>query len=627
MLQNIRKNLQGTIAKVIVAIIVVPFALFGIESLLGGGGVQYAAEVNGEGIGVVELQQQINQQKRRLMSSMGDNIDPSMLDDQLLAGPALEFMIQKELLMQAADDYGLAVSDARLGEFIGGMEVFQREGQFNQVMYRQILSDQGYTPAGFQQALREDLIMTQLRAGLASSEFVTSGEVAQMAALQDEQRDIRYMVLPLEAFRDEAVISEEDIQSWYDENQSRFVTKETVSLEYIELRLEDYRQPVAEDRLREAFELEKVNFQLQEQRRVSHILFEQAEDESEEQVQTRVVAAQEQLAAGQTFDVVASGMSDDVGSASFGGDIGYTGGDAFPEEMELVIAALELNQVSEPVTSDAGVHLLLVTEIRAGESAGFEEVRAELEARISEEEARLALVKSVEDLRDLVFNAEDLAGPAAELELVVAQSEQISRTETEGLFANPQLIAAAFSTEVVNDGYNSEVIELNGEQFVVLRALEHKPSVARPLLEVRAQVERALADQKARETIREQASTLLARLGEGASVEELALENDYQWQVELAARRDNRSLPPSLVRRAFQLPAPADEGSTFEFVQNAEGDIELFELVRVTAGSADNLSEAQRVQLRLRLREEQGQQTDSYYQQALQAEAKIVRSS
>ena len=125
MLQNIRKNFQGTIAKVVVGIIVVPFALFGIESLLGGGGIQYVAEVNGEGISVSELQLQVNQQKRRLLMSMGENADPSMLDDQLLAGPALEYMIQQKLLMQAATDYGLTVSDQRLGTFIAGMPAFQ----------------------------------------------------------------------------------------------------------------------------------------------------------------------------------------------------------------------------------------------------------------------------------------------------------------------------------------------------------------------------------------------------------------------------------------------------------------------------------------------------------------------
>lgn len=240
MLQNIRKNFQGTIAKVIVAIIVVPFALFGIESLLGGGGVQYVAEVNGEGISTSELQQQINQQKRRLLMNLGDNVDPSMLDDQMLAGPALEYMIQQKLLMQAAREYGLAISDQRLGEFIADMAPFQVEGVFDPQLYRRVVSDQGYSPAGFQTALRDDLLMMQLRAGLASSEFATASEVDQMEAIREEQRDVRYLLLPLDRFRGEVALDEEQVQDWYDSNQDQFMTEESVELDYIQLRTTDF---------------------------------------------------------------------------------------------------------------------------------------------------------------------------------------------------------------------------------------------------------------------------------------------------------------------------------------------------------------------------------------------------
>ncbi len=614
-------------AKVIVAIIIVPFALFGIESLLGGGGVQYAAEVNGQGISAVELQQQINQQKRRLLGAMGDQIDPAMLDDQMLAGPALEFMIQKELMMQAATDYGLAVSDERLGEFIAEMPVFQIGGRFDPVMYRQVVSDQGYSPAGFQDALREDLVMTQLRAGLASSEFATSAEVDQLAIIRDEQRDVRYLILPLDTFRTEASPGDDDIQAWYEENQDRYVTEESVTLEYIELTLDQFRQPIEEERLREVFEVERDAFQLDEQRRVSHILFEQGDDETEEQLQVRIDEASARLAAGDSFDDVAAAASDDIGSASFGGDLGYTSGDAFPPAMETAIANLEQGEVSEPVETDAGWHLITVTEILAGETAEFETVRVEIEARLQDEEARVELVKTVENLRDLVFNADDLAGPAAELELTVSESESVTRSQAEGLFAERRLNSAAFSTEVLNDRYNSEVIELTPEQFVVLRVTQHKLPETRPLEEVRAEVESALAEELARSNIRERARDMLAALEQGSSIEEQALAGDFEWQVELAARRDNRSLPATLLRRLFQLPEPAAEASTFDFVQNSDGDIELFELVRVTAGSADNVSDSLRQRLNRELSENKGRQSDNAYQQALRENADVVRSS
>jgi peptidyl-prolyl cis-trans isomerase D len=627
MLQNIRKNLQGTIAKVIVAIIIVPFALFGIESLIGGGGVQYVAEVNGQGLSAAELQQQINQQKRRLLNSLGDRIDPSMLDDQMLAGPALDYMISRVLLLQAAKDYGLAVSDKRLGETIAEMPVFQVEGQFNRQRYQRLVSDQGYSPAGFQKALQEDLLTTQLRTGLASSEFATAVEIDRIASIDDEQRDVRYLVLPLDNFRDKVELSEEQVQQWFDDNQQQFITAESVELEYIELTLETFRKPVDEERVREFYELDKDSFQLPEERRVSHILFEQGAEESEAELSARVEAAQQRLSSSEeAFADVATELSEDVGSASFGGDLGFTAGDTFPAEMETVIVGLQLDEVSAPVQTDAGIHLIKLTEIRSGESRDFDSVRDELQAQLQNEEAALELIKKVERLRDLVFNAEDLAGPAAELELSVQRSDSVLRNQREGLFADPRLATAAFSKEVLDDRYNSEVIELDAEHFVVLRVLEHTASAPKLLAEVRDTVEQALAAELAKTEIREQANELLRRLHAGTSIEELALEGGYVWQVELAARRNNQGLPSSLLRRLFQLPPPADESSSYDYVQNTDGDIELFELVRVTEGEASQLVESQRARLQRRISDEYGRQSDSYFQQELRSRANVVRS-
>ena len=627
MLQDIRKNSQGIIAKIIVGLIVLTFALFGVESILTSGGVQYVAEVNGEGISAVELQQQINQQKRRLLMTMGDDIDPSMLDDQVMAGPALDFVIQKELLMQAAGDYGLVVSDARLGDFVAEMEVFQTNGQFDPNLYRRVISDQGYSPAGFQLALREDLVMSQLRSGLASSEFVTSLELDQMAGINDEQRDIRYMILPMEVFRGNAEVGDADILAWYEGNQNSFMTPESVQLEYIELRAGDFFKPVEEAVLREQYEIEKDSFAAAEERRVSHILFERTADESEADFQARINAAEERLApGGEDFAALAQELSDDIGSASLGGDLGYTDGEVFPAEMEEAIAGLQLNEVSAAVRTDAGWHLIKVTEIQGTEARSFEAVRADLELQLQQEMAGRSLIKAVEELRDLVFNADDLKGPAVELGLEVSRSGEVTRDQAEGLFSNPRLVAAAFGNEVLNDAYNSDVIEIGAEHFVVLRVTKHSLPAVKPLEAVRDQVVVALAEDMARAAIRESAARFLQDLRDGATIEETALANDFSWQVELAARRRNPTVPSTLLRRAFQLPAPAEGESTFEYVQNAEGDIELFELVRVLAGDASSLGDAQRRGLNARLFNEGSRRTDDYYQQQLRSGADIVRS-
>jgi peptidyl-prolyl cis-trans isomerase D len=200
MLQDIRKSTKGTAAKIVVGLIVVSFSIFGIESILVGSGGSGIAEVNGEEILPQELQQAVNTQKRRLISMMGDNLDPAMLDDQRLSAAALDGLISRKLLTQSASELKLAVSEREIGAVIGSMEQFQIEGIFSPDVYKSVLSSAGYTPAYFKQSLREDMMLNQLRSGLAGSEFTTSSELAVNARVTTEQRDVRYFTIPLEKY-------------------------------------------------------------------------------------------------------------------------------------------------------------------------------------------------------------------------------------------------------------------------------------------------------------------------------------------------------------------------------------------------------------------------------------------
>ena len=222
----------------------------------------------------------------------------------------------------------------------------------------------------------------------------------------------------------------------------------------------------------------------------------------------------------------------------------------------------------------------------------------------------------------------DLSQPAAELELEVERSAPITRDQSEGLFANPRLIAAAFSDDVINEGYNSEVVEIDTEHFVVLRVEEHSLPELKPLDEVRDGIVTELRDEAARATIRDTAGELLAQLraGDGASIENLAQAGGYQWQVELATTRSNPAVSEGMLRRAFQLPAPEEGQTTFEYVQNGEGDIELFELVKVIPGNAETIGEGQRRLIERQLIGEYGRQDDEHFQQQLRSDADIIRS-
>ena len=249
MLQNIRNNIQGTAAKVIIAIIVVPFAFFGIDSLFSGGSQTPAAVVNGEKISQAELQQALAMQKRRLINMMGDKLEPSMLDDAVLRKPALDSLIKQQLLLQAAEDAGIEISDQQLNITIASMPQFQEDGRFSQERYQQVLRLQGYNSALFKQLLRSDLLIQQLSASVAASAFVTERELDEAIAYIHESRDFQTVTVPLEKYRKSITLTDEELKSYYEENGARFQSEPKVKVSYLELKEEQFYEPVSEQQV------------------------------------------------------------------------------------------------------------------------------------------------------------------------------------------------------------------------------------------------------------------------------------------------------------------------------------------------------------------------------------------
>ena len=623
MLQDIRANAQGTVAKVIVVLIVIAFSLFGIESILLGGSTNAVAEVNGEEITPQELQQAVNTQKRQLLAMMGDEIRPELLDDELLGQQAMQTLIQRKLLVQSAADMGLTISDSQVGAIVGGMEEFQLDGQFSPELYRARLGDAGFTPASFKKTMSDDLIMGQARSGLAASDFATPAEMQLNARVTGEQRDLRYLTIPIEGFDASGDVSDADVDAYYAENAQQFLSEESVSLDYIQLTAEDFVQPVDEQLVIEAYEAETQAGQYATENKVAHILFEKAEAESEDAFQQRIATVASKLEAGEDFASLASEFSDDVGSRTFGGELGFSSGGTFPEPMEEAIATMEVGQVSAPVVTEAGTHLILLQERRDGKAPSMEELRPGLEEQIALSEARVELLRTVETLKDLAFNADNLDEPATELGLEVAVADGVTRNQGDGLFANSTLLQAAFSDDVLNAGHNSDVIEIDQNTWLVLRVREHYPEEVMPLAEVREQIVAAIADGRARAAVERAAREAVARLRDGTSVEELAVEAGYEWQVELGADRRNPVLPREMLAGAFQLAAAEEGASLFEYVLSRSGDALVYEVARVTPGELEALPEVERTALQQMVGGEYGQLVDTEYRLGLRDSAEI----
>jgi len=620
MLQDIRQQIQGTTAKIVVGLIVVSFAFFGIESILVSGGGNEIAEVNGESIYPQDLQQSLDTQKRRLLAMMGDEIDPAMLDDDRLRPQALESLISRKLLTQSAQQLGLSISESEIGSVVGSMEQFQVDGVFSPDLYKSVLANLGYTPGYFKESLRDDMVLNQLSSGLAGSEFVTQAELELNTSVLAEQRDLRFVTIPREKFVSGDAFTDQQIESYYAAHQEDYRSPESVDIEYLELNLDAFRQPVAESAILEAFELAKQDSQFQTQNRVSHILFEATSDEDNKE---RLAKAQAELAAGAPFAEVAKKYSDDVVSADKGGDLGYTSGQTFPDAMEEAIAQLEPGIVSAPVETESGTHLIVVTERKQGGEPSLEEMRDQLQETLQTEEARVALLREVESLRDLSFNAEDLTYPAKELNLTIKQAPGVTRTQNEGLFSNRALIDAAFSDDVLSSGHNSDVIETSGDTFVVLRVKTHNAPEVKPLAAVREQVIAQLTEETSRAAAMAEASNLMQQVNSGQLLEDVATQMGFETKVELGLSRRSATLPPEILQHAFELPSPKSDKPTIDIVATPGGDATIIELLRVNPGEFKILPESEQGQVRQLLTGEFGGLINNEFQQGLREQAEI----
>lgn len=622
MLQSIRSGAKSTGFRVIIFLIILSFAGFGLEQVLFGNAGTSVAEVNGTEISPQELQAAINAQKRQLIQIFGDDIDPALLEDDRIRPGALEELIERTVLLQAATDNAMVASDRAVGQIVASVEAFKVDGVFSPDQYKVVLANAGFTPERFRREQLQQIILSQLQEGVLGSDFITQTELAAAAEATAEERDVRYLIVPDSVLSAGLEVSEEAMRQVYEAEPARWTSEAGVIAEYIELSRDDFLQPVDVDLLEEQFAAVRDEYTVAEQTLIAHILLIRGDDESQATYGKRVKDVAARLAAGEDFAALAAQWSDDVGSAPMGGELGFTDGTVFPEPMELAVAELDTGGVSGPVVTDAGTHFIRVIERVAGETPDYEGLKAELAQSMQEADAEQTLLVVVDELRELSFNAGDLQQPADALALSVRRSETVFLSGGEGVFAEAAAREALFSGEVYDAGNNSDIVELSRNRFVVVRVAEKQPSKLLPFdsvastirdeLETRAQVAARLA---LLESVR-------SRLADGERLEEVANAEGYEWRVELATRRAGSLLPAEVLNLAFSMElgtVPA-----LDKVDLVNGDLALVELARIEPGKLQNLSSSEQAAMTTQLARLQGQLSMLEYRSALRASAAIV---
>ncbi len=633
MLQTIRDRAQGWIAWAIVALISIPFALWGIQSYLGVGGEPIAAKVNGVEIPARDLDRRVQQAGIELRERLGAAYDPTLFNAAQLRTEVLDDMIREILLLDVTRRLGLRVSDQEIQIQILSEPAFQRDGRFDRESYERLLQLQGLTPVMFEAQLRQQMTGTQLIRAVAASEFATREELAQYQRLAEQKRELAYARFPVADFKTDAPPDEAAITAYYEANPARFQTPEQVKLAYLVLDASALasKAEIPDEELRQSYDADQTRFSQPERRQVRHLLLtvpEDADDAAANQVLADITAIRERLVAGESFEELAKTQSKDPGSAAKGGDLGIIDKGVMVPAFEQAAFALPVGEISEPVRTRFGYHLIEVTEIVPAQIKPFDEVREQLRAELAKQRSDAQFYELAERLSTIIYESPDSLEPAAQaLGLTIQQSDWISREGGEGILSQPKVTAAAFSDEVMTQGSNSDLIEPERDQLqaVVLRVIDHRAESVRPLAEVRDEIQAELSEQSARTAAVAAAESAAAKLRDGADWS-VVLESIKPEEPGLVDRYA-ATVPAPVRDTAFRLPSPVDGGASIGTAVLENGDAVVVRLTKVQDGEIKPADSGQIAPEASMLSQLMGRQLYTEMLRDMEGRAKIERQS
>lgn len=622
MLQNIRDNSQGWIAKTIIGIIVALMALTGFEAIFQAtSNTNEAAKVNGEEISQNELSQAVDMQRRQLMQQLGKDFDASLLDEKMLRDSALKGLIDRKLLLQGAHDAKFAFSEAALDQVVLQTPEFQVDGKFSAERFDQVIRQLGYSRMQFRQMLAQEMLIGQLRAGLAGSGFVTDAQVLAFARLEKQTRD--FATLDIKADPASVKLTDDEVKAYYDQHAKEFMTPDQVVIDYLELKKASFFDQVSvkDEDLQAAYQKEIAN--LSEQRRAAHILIEVNDKVTEAQAKAKIEEVQARLAKGESFEALAKEFSQDPGSANNGGDLGYAGPGVYDPEFEKALYALNKDQVSAPVRTDFGLHLIKLLGVEAPEVPSFASLKDKLTRELKTQQVEQRFVEATKQLEDASFEASDLAQPAQDLKLTVHTSAPFGREGGEGIAANRAVVTATFSPEVLEEGANSTAIELDPETVVVLRAKEHRKPEQLSLEKVAGPIRAQLTKEHASAAAKTRADELIASLRDGKTPLDKPVDGQG-WKATEAVTRNQEGIDPAVLQALFRMPKPESKDKpTFSSVTLPDGSLVVVRLNGVNEAAAP--TDEEKAQYRRYLASRVGQQDFAAYRKQLESQADIKR--
>lgn len=557
-MESFRAMVKGWLGKALLALIVLVMAGTGIEMYFAGGRV-VAAKVNGTEIDQVEVDRLTERQRQQLLAQMGPNGDPALLDVNRIRKAVIDDLVNRELLSQQAHDNGYLISDASVMQQIAEVPSFQKDGKFDRATYEQVLLSNGENPNTFFANAKQRLGYSLLLEGLNQSGLVTGAELQRLSSLDNQKRDVHFASVPSARYLAEASASDAEVKKYYETHPERFTTPETVALEYISLSRADFLAAVTLDEaeLKARYEERAGAGSANEQRQAQHILIKVGGDVSDADALKRIQDVEKRARGGADFGKLAREFSQDEGSVSTGGDLGLASRGMFVPEFENALFGLKAGEISAPVKSPYGYHLIKLNRIEKPDTPSFAALRPELEKELRETKAEEQFAEAVEKLDAAIYEASDLKEPAAQFKRPIVATAPFTRAGGPGIAADRKVVETAFSDDLAREGKNSQGLHLADGTVVWLRVARHVPATLRPLAEVSAEARNLVLLEKAQARAKAVADAVVKALGEGASLADVAAREKLVWQDMPGLNRRAQGLPPEVMRMAYRLPHPA----------------------------------------------------------------------
>jgi len=590
MLQSIRNRAQGLLAWVVLILISVPFAFWGIQNYFGAGQEQPVVVVGDKEI----FQRDVTRAYEQIAARLGSI---GQINEETLKQLAIKNLIDEELLRQAVEERGYTVSDAQIRRAIREIPTFHVDGKFDKGKFENLLKAQGISEAGLVAQLRRSLEIGQFSDGVTRTSFVTNAEIDRFLRLRDQTRSAEYIIVPVEDVSEE--ITQDQIEQYYKDHITVFRNPEQVSIDYIQLSVDDVAKKieVTEESLISAYESQQDLYTKKERRRVSHILAAfglNADEEAKGAALKKIRDAKARLDSGDAFDVVAKEMSDDTVSGAKGGDLGLIN----PKDMDIAFEkaafALSLGAVTGPVKTPFGYHLIKLTELEPGAVKSFDEVRSEVEQSYRRQVAENEFYETAEKLSQVSYENPDSLEPASNATgLAIQQSALFSLQQGEGVAAAKSIRDAAFASDVL-EGKNSEPIELSTDEIVVLRINQRLLATDKPLADVKQEITKLLRADLAKQNAKNLAESFFAKLKEGQKLSGLAASNGLELKRYESITRGDSEVPWQFREILFKAARPGKGEAIPLLVAMKDGQQIVGRLLAVQDSTAEIVEDYQK---------------------------------